>query len=354
MADKLPVYKMKIHDLVFGLDFVSIVDDPAIGVKGLAFENGKHFFYNDLKQIIAAPVMIPDKLIYRRDDKTGYEYNVFITAEDIENIYEAFISSKKDNKINVDHKTISPSSYIKSSWIIEDKEHDKSRMYGFDLPVGTLFFEVKVKDKEEFLKLKEEGKTSFSIEGVFDMLKVEMNKQKINFMKTKLKDGTEISVSTETLEVGATVNTYDAEGKENPIAEGSYELESGETIIVDATGVITEVKPKAEEQQDADPVKLSEADINSIVEALKPVMAEMIKTAMEGSEPKVDGMKKEEVESEMKKVSEAFETKIKDLEKTIKETPAAHSVMAAPVVEKVKTPLEKKVEAISMLRESSN
>lgn len=334
---------MKIHDLIFGLDFVSIVDDPAIEVKGLAFSNQKQYFFNEFKQIIAGPVMIPDKLIYRRDEKTGFEYNVFASAEDIEEIYEAFISSSKENKINVDHKEVSKSSYIKSSWIIEDSDNDKSNMYGFKLPVGTLFFEVKVKDKAEFLKLKEAGKTSFSIEGFFDMIK--MNKQNLKFMNVKLKDGTEISISTETLEIGATV-MVSGDAKADA---GSYELESGETIIVDATGTITEVKPKQEEKQAAEPVKLSDEDVSKIAEAMKPMISEMIKDAM-GT--KDEAMNKEEVAAEMKKVSEKFESKIKELEKTIKETPAAASVTAIKAeAAKPKTEKERLVEAIQSMRD---
>lgn len=339
---------MKIHDLVFGLDFVSIVDDPAIEVKGLALAEQKQYFFNEVKQIIAGPVMIPDKMIYRRDEETGFEYNVYATAQDIEQIYEAFISSTKENKINVDHKTISPSSYIKSSWIIEDSENDKSNMYGFKLPVGTLFFEVKVKDKEEFLKLKEAGKTSFSIEGIFDMIKVEMQTNKLKCMKAKLKDGTEIEISGEVLEAGAKVTT--AEGGQ--AMEGSYELETGETISVDATGTITEVTPKAEEEQAAAPVELSENDVTKIVEAMKPMIADMIKEAMGTKE---EGMAKEEVATEMKKVSEAFEAKIKALEKTIKETPASQSFTNTPTAPALpKTKKELMADAIAEMRKTNN
>ena len=336
MERKLDRYRMKVYDKQFALDFVSIVEDPAIEVKGMAFANQKKFEFNDLKQIIAGPAMIPDKVIYRYDKETDYEYEVYFTKEDIEQIVEIFNASVKENKINVDHKVVSPNSFIKSNWIIEDTDNDKSNMYGYQLPVGTWFIEVKVKDREEFLKYKEEGKTSFSVEGVFNMLRIDMkninkNKQiKTKFMKAKLIDGTEISVSTDVLEVGASVILVEADVK--PEA-GEIVLETGEILVIDADGVITEIKPKAEDMKDEDKVEdkpkdevkenkfvITPEDITMIFETLKPMIAEMIASAI-GTETDVE----EEMSKKVKEVEAKFEKQIEALTETIKSTPAAES-----------------------------
>jgi hypothetical protein len=344
---ELPLYRMKIHDQEFGLDFVSIVDDPAILVKGLAFASQKKFEFDDVKQIIAGPAMIPDILIYRYDKETDFEYNVMFSKEDIEQIVEAFNASVKENKINVDHKIVSDSSFIKSSWIIEDKENDKSKMYGYDLPVGTWFIEVKVRNKEEFLKLKEEGKTSFSVEGVFDMIKIEAKKfiqPKLKFMKAKLKDGKEISISTDTLEVGATVTIIDEQGNETPAPEGEHTLESGEIIVLDSNGVIAEIKP-AMEMEDDKKFEVTPEIITALADALKPAIAEMIKEAMSGND------NSDQMAKAIKKTEDKFEKQIKDLEETIKNTPAGGSFIHERQEEKPKSEKQKLSDAISFMRE---
>jgi NACalpha-BTF3-like transcription factor len=320
MENKLPTYKIKIHDKEFGLDFVSIVDDPAIMVKGIAFAESKRFEFNEFKQIIAGPAMIPDIAIFRRDEKTGYEYNVVFSKEDIEEIVEVFNASLKENKINVDHADEMPSAFIKSSWIIEDTENDKSNMYGFKLPVGTWFIETKIRDKELFLKLKDEGKTSFSVEGVFNMIKLSMNnliKTNIKFMEAKLKDGTMLMVKPE-LAIDSIVYVIDAEGNETIAPEGEHTLESGEVIVLDAEGKILEIKPVAEETEEEEMAsdKFSSEDIAMIFEALKPAISEMITEAFS----KVDSS--EEMKKQIADVESQFSLKFTELNDVIKSTPA--------------------------------
>jgi hypothetical protein len=175
----IPIYKAVIG--LGSLDFVSLVDNPAIIEKGLAFNEEinkrilfsliKENFKATSKQIIIGPAMIPDVLMYRFDEEVG-EYAVVFSKEAIEYFHEEFSSQVKDFKINFDHKGIVESAFIKSAWIIEDKLNDKSNMYGFDFPVGTLMMEVKVKDENFFNKMvKEEGRYGFSVEGMFSLEK---------------------------------------------------------------------------------------------------------------------------------------------------------------------------------------
>jgi hypothetical protein len=64
------------------------------------------------------------------------------------------------------------------SWLVEDKEKDKSALYGLDVPLGTWMGSVKVNNDEvwnEFVKTKKVK--GFSIEGYFAD-KIEKPKEK--------------------------------------------------------------------------------------------------------------------------------------------------------------------------------
>ena len=56
---------------------------------------------------------------------------------------------------------------VVESWILEDKEKDKSAKYGFDLPLGTWLVSVKVNNDKVWAKVKEGEVKGFSIEGYF-------------------------------------------------------------------------------------------------------------------------------------------------------------------------------------------
>lgn len=224
MKDNLPTYKIDINEFdESGIDFISLVMNPAIMMKGLAFaavlppchdyckceiidgswsfgssETGPcefcvtnksefdrqkkqfEFQFDEEKQIIAGPALIPDLKIYRYDEDLG-EYYVVFTKEVIEKMVEKFNQQPKSETINLDHSSTIAPAFIKGSWIVENPELDKSRMYGFDLPEGTWFLEVKVTDHEFWQKeVKERGKFGFSIEGLMG-LKMSAIVKEMNF-----------------------------------------------------------------------------------------------------------------------------------------------------------------------------
>lgn len=171
---ELPVYKITIDDIEdSGIEYVSLVEKPAIMIKGLAFSDNvepQYFKFNDDKQIIAGAALIPDLKIYRYDIDLG-EYYVVFEKETIEKMVDKFNKTQKEYKINLEHTDKLVPAFIKGSWIIEDMTNDKSRMYGFtDLPVGTWFIEVKIEDKEFWNKeVRGKNRTGFSIEGIMGL-----------------------------------------------------------------------------------------------------------------------------------------------------------------------------------------
>ncbi len=182
--EQYPVFEFVIdEENEESLSLVSLVDDPAIELKGICFSKiqdlEEQLFSNKEKQIIAGPAILPNKRIKRKDDN-GNVYMGYFSKETIVKMVDIFNKNMKDRPkgvINNEHTNEMVDAYITGSWIVESSTHDKSKMYGFDLPIGTWFIEVKV-DDEKFWneQVKGEGKYGFSIESLLGLKRVAMSK----------------------------------------------------------------------------------------------------------------------------------------------------------------------------------
>jgi len=168
----------------------SIVKAPAIGVGFFAFDevfDDKLLFKSDQsEQRLIGPILIPNIDVLRKDKQTKEFYNLVFTVEDIQLINSLRQENKTNNFYNLGHdeNQILEGIIDEEFWIISDSNIDKSKLYGFDLPVGTLMQIVKVKDKELFEKLTNEYK-GFSLEAYFDIVD-EIELENINKTKNKM------------------------------------------------------------------------------------------------------------------------------------------------------------------------
>ena len=131
--------------------------------------NSKQHFQTDAeKRIVLGPAMIPDMKIFRKDKK-GDPYYVFFSAETIKMIAEKYMKNKYlDNNDMMHDGTAVPDVYVTESWIKED-DNDKSVKYGYgDLPIGTWFVAMKVKNDEIWSKVKDHKLNGFSVSGFFE------------------------------------------------------------------------------------------------------------------------------------------------------------------------------------------
>lgn len=120
------------------------------------------------KRIVTGPAMIPNLKIFRKDKK-GNPYYVYFTEETIKMIAEKYMKNKyiDNNDKNHDGKAVEDV-YVIESWIKEDME-DKSNKYGYeDLPVGTWFVSMKIKNDEVWKMVKEGKLRGFSVSGYFE------------------------------------------------------------------------------------------------------------------------------------------------------------------------------------------
>jgi hypothetical protein len=120
------------------------------------------------KRIVIGPAMVPDLKIYRKD-KEGNPYHVYFSAETIRMIAEKYMRNKYIDNNDENHDgTAVKDVYVIESWIKEDMQ-DKSNKYGYnELPIGTWFVSMKVKNEDVWNKVKQGELNGFSVSGYFE------------------------------------------------------------------------------------------------------------------------------------------------------------------------------------------
>ncbi len=162
-----------------GIDAISLVEHPAIEEDFIALNNQRVEFakQDDEKRILMGAALIPNKPIYRIDGEN--EFYVYFSQDTIRKASEMFFQRSNQNNATLEHEVGIKGLTVVESWIIEDEVHDKSKKYGFDLPVGTWMVSMKVNNPEIWDGFVKTGKVKgFSIEGYFV--------DKMNFSKQEL------------------------------------------------------------------------------------------------------------------------------------------------------------------------
>jgi hypothetical protein len=303
-----------------GVYAISHVLDPAIDSMYVFMKNEKEVeiqlaTVSEEKRIVVGAVLIPNQLILRKEPKTGNPFNIFFDSETIKHIQENFVNKSFQNNSTLEHDgKLLPDVTFVETWIKEDDVHDKSVLYGFDLPVGTMFAMQKVNNDELWEDYIKTGKVKgFSIDGVFDLEKinlkseymdfkevgaqiidaikngfaevkltaevppVEITQEPIELAQMKLKDGV-TTIEVDKMEVGGMVTIVAENGDKTPATEGEYDLEDGSSFTVDATGMITEVKAKEEEVVEdvvEIPVEMSTEEMKATIDELKLKLADV-------------------------------------------------------------------------------
>ena len=182
--EQYPTYEITVNpDDNTGFNLISFVADPAIEMMALCFNKEgivKEYEFKAVadKQILVGPALIPDKKI-KRKDADGNKYFVVFKPDTIKLMVEKFNKTGQTRKFNVDHSNKMVNAYLLESWFVEDAYYDKSRMYGFDVPVGTWMISVKVDDQEFWQnEVKDLGKFGFSVEGLMGEKPLEFSDQK--------------------------------------------------------------------------------------------------------------------------------------------------------------------------------
>lgn len=266
MEKNLPIYNISIDpkdgqgDEKLGMSMIAYTATPAIITKGMAFDAVKPMqFADELKYRLAAPILIPNLPIDRKDDDLG-EYQVVFSKEVIEDLYLDFMQNKDKSIFNLDHNSslIAPS-YILESWITGPSATDPSfTKYGVELPEGSIFVVSQFTDKEYFKsEIIDKQRLGYSIEAFLNLVKQTI-KQTIKNKLNQTKMENEIKLA-------------------SLLADGEYPMADG-SILVIKDGQIAEVtpvkeekptedKPVEEKMADAIPVDAPVADVAPVEEA---------------------------------------------------------------------------------------
>lgn len=318
MKTKLPIFRAIVGE--GKLEYVSLVDKPAIIEKGLAFKTDKVMgayvrskmeefkFSKADKQVIVGPAMIPDFPILRVDEEIG-EYVIVFDKESIAYFQEQFSGYNKEYKVNFDHLSESENgivkeAFIKSNWLIEDEQFDKSRMYGFEYPVGTWMMEVKVKDTAFWNKMvKEEGRFGFSVEGLFqlEMTGDFIEKNKVINMKQEISLEQIMAKLAELTpeEVAAIKDAVSSVVEDEVVVD-----EIVKEVVDEVTDLMNEGVAEGEvdvELQDELPVEPASEPLTEekVMELVKPMFDEIYKLIAELKKEHSDAGIDEEVEEEL-------------------------------------------------------
>ena len=400
MKKDLPIYDIIINDDTQGVGMISLVDDPAIKVnwiklakqqecpdcdevalsegdacwegyvqvgtkivdgrevpncvpvkdgepkpqrKGLSSQRSISFKSDKEKQLLYGPFLIPNMLIYRFDETNG-EYYVRFSKEEIEKIATKFNEDLNNKNINFMHTNETVNAFVASNWIIEG-EQDKSKNLGFDLPEGTWFGSVKIKDNQFWKdKVKNEEVKGFSVEILADLELSLKNKEKqmekeIKLGQAKLKDGITVYWDGE---FGMGTAIFIDEALTQPAPDADHVLEDG-TIVTTVDGKVTEIEVSSIEEDlevapTATAAALTSDEVSQMIDArFAELMDEitLLKSSLEEKDKSLNQYKAQieekfsttpAVSSVSKKVEQKLESNFSKAEARIKEFAKTHIV----------------------------
>jgi hypothetical protein len=301
----LPVYEFVIDDSQeAGVKTISIVDDPAIQSKFIAFEDNKpklkYFKSEGYEQVVFGLALQPDFPIYRVDEMTGEEYYGVFSKETIKKIVHKFHKELQNNKVNVMHNSKAYiDAYMFSDYIVDSElQLEDLKAKGIpDAKIGSWVVSYKIENPEVFNAVLEGKLNGFSVEAFLEVFvkqiknnvlnkKIKKEKMKINksLMEKILSIFAEVEKFTRVLvpelafeieydEVGAPVNKViiNPDGSEtlSPVGAGEFATDEG-IVVVDEASNLVEVRelpaePEVEIEVEAPEVPATSGDTEMVI-----------------------------------------------------------------------------------------
>lgn len=176
MEKKYDLYELSVDEETLGMYAVSLVEEPAVLKKWLAFsKEGKSevkparlAIQDEEKHKLLGVVLRADFPIYRRDQMGEY-YIIWRPAE-IEKIARLFLLQGFQNAVNLDHNA---DAFLEEGQIEIEQLIIKNSAMGIspkgfeDIEEGSLFAIYKVKNDDLWKKIKEGEWNGFSMEGYY-------------------------------------------------------------------------------------------------------------------------------------------------------------------------------------------
>lgn len=153
------------------IDAVSLVEFPAIESEWIFLSketknNLSLAKVDEHKRLIVGAALIPNKQIYRRDEN-GKEFYVFFSEATVKRASELYLMNNNQSSATLEHTDTIHDVTTVESWIVEDTAHDKSNIYGLDLPKGSWVLSMKVDNDKVWQDILAKKVKGYSIEGFY-------------------------------------------------------------------------------------------------------------------------------------------------------------------------------------------
>jgi hypothetical protein len=168
------LFELILEDEEDGVFANSLVAAGAIERDFVYFSNEVLFAeVSDEKRLVAGPMLIPNKKILRMTED-GERYYVYFSEQTIEDVARKFMKNGFGREVTLEHGDKTSGVYLTELWLVEQPTKDKSNLYGFTLPKGTLFAVYKVENEQVWQKVKDGTFNGYSIEGLFEHRKSDL------------------------------------------------------------------------------------------------------------------------------------------------------------------------------------
>lgn len=298
MAKKIKKYNVKLDSETYA---ISMVERPAIEEDFVALskeDEEKVFFESDEKHIVYGAVLVPNKEIYRNNEKYG-EYIVSFSNDSVEKMSQDFMRNYRQYEVKTDHKDIANEVCVVESWLKSDLYKDKSVALGLNpnLPVGTWFCGMKVNNIDTWKRIKSGELKGFSVESAL-----------------KLEEAFELNDN------NMTINETNEMGFWNKMKEVLAEAFSKKEEAQTEPNEIESTNIELEEQTPSEPTQEPQPQVVEQPKVEEPKVEEPVVEEPKVEEPKVEDNHLEELiknlQDEIKSLKEmntGLQDKIKDL-----------------------------------------
>lgn len=167
----LPIYEIQIdlNDTNTGVEFNSLVHDPAHEISFETFSNIVRYEFNDDERTVSGVAISADTPIYRRD--ASGEYYVVFTKNAIKDIIHDYARNNRFNNVNIEHDSndVVDGVFMIGSYQVDDEKGFNAPERFKDVKNGSWLTTYKFENEELYKRVKSGEVSGFSIEGTFVM-----------------------------------------------------------------------------------------------------------------------------------------------------------------------------------------
>lgn len=280
----MQVFKLLIDlDDDSGLTFNALVDRPAHNKKLIAFDKDKDrvsLSFNDEKRMVTGVAISANQLIQRFDSSMGMYY-VYFEPKEIEKMVLKLSRQKLLSSVNLMHdnkKVVNGITFVEGYFVSNNK---RPPIDTDNTQNGSYVMTYYVEDEVLYNEIKKGKYVGYSVEGLFEQVPINVKSKSNNKMKKSnlfktvfgksekfaevvTVDGVVLSYEGELI-VGTPVMVTAEDESSMAAPEGSYTLEDGKTIVVDANGLVTEV------------IEAEEFGVDEVVDVMKELNSKIEK-----------------------------------------------------------------------------